>query len=123
MSLFMISIPVPCIIEAPRIYFHPIMNFFTSSKNISEFAAVASKYGVSHNHITKYISDILKNTIVLYPDPASIVKFLELIFKYKPQGNKVHDIEIVTIMISNGISSIATFNIKDFSGIEGIEIL
>ncbi|MDF9799726.1 putative nucleic acid-binding protein [Catalinimonas alkaloidigena] len=42
---------------------------------------------------------------------------------YQPRGLKVHDYEIAAIALANGITRIATFNSKDFSGIEDIEII
>ena len=43
--------------------------------------------------------------------------------KYNPKGLKIHDFEIVSIVLANEINQIATFNIKDFESIEEISLI
>jgi len=45
-----------------------------------------------------------------------------LLEKYRPTGLKIHDYEIISIGLVNGINQIATFNSKDFEDIEEVNI-
>ena len=60
---------------------------------------------------------------MLFPDEVSHKIFMSLIQEYMPERNRVFDIEIVSIMLANKITRIATYNKKDFDGIPGIEII
>ena len=60
---------------------------------------------------------------ILYPTEKSYSIFIDLLKKYSPHGLKIHDYEIISIALSNKISSIATFNQKDFSDIEEINLV
>jgi hypothetical protein len=46
-----------------------------------------------------------------------------LIRNYDPRGNSVYDIEIVSVMLANGLRKDATANIDDFSNIDEIEVI
>jgi len=94
---------------------------YTTSKNVSEFICVCTKLSIDYNIIEKYIEDIFSNLTILYPTPYSLEIFLELTKKNKPNGNRVYDIEIASIMIDNQILNIATFNMKDFEMIENFK--
>ena len=43
--------------------------------------------------------------------------------KYTPSGLRIHDFEIMSIALANGIKNIATQNISDFKNIEEIKII
>ncbi len=62
------------------------------------------------------------NTTFLFPTEQSTIILERLINQYHPVGNQVYDIEIVSIMLDNKISQIATFNQKDFTHITEIII-
>ncbi|MDO8367333.1 MAG: type II toxin-antitoxin system VapC family toxin [Saprospiraceae bacterium] len=100
----------------------PTVDFYTSSKNISEYFAVLSKMGEPFDRVFRFYQDIRQNTTLLYPSNASLVKFEGLLKKYQPRGNRVYDIEIVSIALANGISEICTVNTKDFSGVTEITV-
>ncbi len=87
---------------------------FTTSKNISEYFAVCSKLNIDSHLIWTFYNSLLTNVTLLYPNEISMKIFEELILKYKPSGNRVFDIEIVSIMLSSGLAEIATLNHKDF---------
>lgn len=95
---------------------------FITSKSISEFVSVFSKLNLYHI-IDKELINIVNNFTILYPNNKSTHIFTELVKKYKPVGNRVFDIEIVSIMKSRGINKIATVNYKDFDNISDIEII
>ena len=98
-------------------------NFFITSKNISEFVSVLSKYSFGYQNIYTEVSNIVKNFRVLFPSDASVNIFIQLLNKYKPRRNRVFDIEIVSIMLANNIDKIATVNIKDFKDINEISLI
>lgn len=98
-------------------------NIFITSKNISEFFAVASKQKIAPQTSSDYFKEIKANSKILFPSEKSLLIFETLIQQYLPKGNQVYDIEIVSIMLANNIKYVATFNQKDFKNIHEIQIL
>lgn len=98
------------------------ITLFTTTKNISELFAITSKLNVNRTLTNNFYSEIKRNVGILFPSNESLFIFEKLIKKYKPVGNIVFDIEIVSVMLSYNISYLATFNTKDFRGIEEIEL-
>lgn len=94
-----------------------------STKNISEFFAVLSKMGEPFDKIFLFYQGIIKNTAILFPEAASLAIFERLLQKYQPRGNRIYDIEIVSVAIANGIREIHTLNIKDFAGVTEINVV
>ncbi len=94
---------------------------FVSTKNIAELLSVTSKMGIDKNIILEYIDEtVLDISKVLYPNEFSFKEFIQIISEYNIKGNKVYDMEIVSIMLANKIDTIATFNRKDFENIKNI---
>ena len=71
----------------------------------------------------KYLEEFTDIATVLFPNNKSIDIFKSLCKKYKPHRNQVFDMEIVSILLANGLNVIATFNHKDFKHITEIQIL
>lgn len=96
-------------------------NLFTTSKNFSEFLVVLTR-GIDVTVTTEEALIIFENLMayftILYPNEASIIKFKELLLKYKPKGLKIHDFEIISIALQNGIKKVATKNKDDFKAIK-----
>ena len=109
--------------SAKIILINPNYNLFITTKNISEFFAVTSKYKIDHQSSLNSFYEIKTNSKILFPSISSLVIFEKLIQQYQPKGNQVFDIEIVSIMLDNGISHIATFNKKDFVNLSEVQIL
>ena len=107
---------------AQGILLNPNHNLFITSKNISEFFAVTSKKKIDPNSCLISFYEIKTVTKILFPTLESLSIFEKLIQQYQPKGNQVFDIEIVSIMLDNGINHIATFNQKDFINISEIQI-
>lgn len=102
------------------------INFFTTSKNISEFLAVITRIPNSSISVEKalfIVNDFQNSFRILYPTEESNVIFIDLLKKYTPLGLKIHDYEIVSIALSNKIKNIATINKKDFERIEEIKLV
>ena len=108
---------------ASDILLNPDYQLFTTSKNISELCAVASKLKIDNNLLKLYFVEIRENVNFLFPNSISQDLFFNLYYKYSPVGNQVFDIEVVSIMLDNKIETIATLNKKDFENIDEIEIL
>jgi len=66
---------------------------------------------------------IMNNVTILYPTRYSLNTFEQLIKKYQPKGNKVYDVEIVSVLKSNNVNIIATVNIDDFKNISEIKLI
>ena len=98
------------------------LELYISTKNISEYFSVCSKLKLENATIWKFYEELKLNTTLLFPDNQSVYLFENLLKKYKPTGNRIYDIEIVSIMIRHGINEIATFNFDDFKNITEIEI-
>jgi predicted nucleic acid-binding protein len=70
---------------------------YVTTKNIAEFFAVLTKLSEPYQKISEFYESIKSNSILLYPDHNSLVIFENLVRKYQPVGNRVFDIEIVSI--------------------------
>lgn len=111
--------------ESRKLLLDSNFDLFTTSKNLSEFLAVVTRnrdISLSIESAIAVIKDFSGIFTVLYPTVSSFGIFEELLQKYKPTGLKIHDFEIVSIGLANGIHQIATTNSKDFEGIEEINI-
>jgi len=104
----------------------PVNKLFTTSKNISEFLVVLTRnkeINLSTNECLEVLDSILVDIGILYPNPVTLKVFQDLIIKYNPRGLWIHDVEIASIAIANGISRIATKNVADFGPIKEIEVV
>ena len=90
---------------------------------LSEFVAVCTKLEISYSKIMGYLKEIEDNVVILFPDEDSFSIFKTLIEKYKPKGNRIFDVEHVSVAVANKINCIATFNTKDFKHIIEIKLL
>ena len=98
-----------------------ILNMTT--KNVSEYFAVASKLNIDFVKAFAFYKQVCANTTLLFPDNQSLSVFENLLQKYQPRGNKVFDLEIVSIALAHQISTIATVNAKDFDSFSEITVL
>ncbi len=108
------------------ILFDPESELYTTSKNISEFLVVltrAESVKINVVEALDILTDLLSNINILYPSERTNSIFYEMIRKYKPSGLRIHDFEIISIALANGVNHIATQNISDFKNIEEIEII
>lgn len=97
----------------------------TTSKNLVEFLAVATKstgYDLHTDLALEIFDEIIRGVEILYPTQESVAIFLELMSRYQPKGLKVHDIEIVSIGLANKVSEVATFNTKDFQSLKEVTL-
>lgn len=98
----------------------------TTSKNLTEFLAVITKtsgYNLGIETALEIIEEIIEGVEIVYPTRESLAIFLGLMNQYQPKGLKIHDIEIISIGLGNGIQKVATFNTKDFKYVKEISLL
>ncbi len=108
-----------------NILFDESNNLFTTSKNISEFLSVVTRYpdkSISIKDALVVINEFKSIFTILYPSEQSNLIFF-LLKKYSPHGLKIHNFEIISIALSHNIENIATVNRKDFSGIKEINLV
>ena len=109
--------------SASQILSNPSNQLYIPSKVISEYFAVCSKLNISFNNTWSFYHQFKKNSTFLYPDVNSLQEFETLLQKYQPKGNRIFDLEIISVTLANQISTIATANIGDFQSISEITIL
>jgi len=109
--------------SAVEVLMDDAFDLYVSSKVISEYFAVCTKLGISEDNIWNFYEELKRNTSILNPDLESIAHFEALMKKYAPVGNRVFDMEIVSIMMANGISKLATANVRDFQEVMEVEIV
>lgn len=97
----------------------------TTSKNLIEFLAVITKssgYNLNNDTALEIVEEIIQGIEILYPTQESMDIFLDLMNRYQPIGLKVHDFEIISIGLANGVDEVATFNTKDFRSVKEISL-
>ena len=109
-----------------KLLLDPDNELYTTSKNRSEFLVVltrAESIKITVQEALDILSELLTNITILYPTEQTRNIFYKLLKKYTPTGLRIHDFEIVSIALANGIKNIATQNISDFKNIEEIKIV
>ena len=112
--------------SALKLLFDPTLKLFTTSKNLSEFLVVLTRnkeIELSTAECFELLNSLLTDINILYPNPTTFKIFQNLISKYNPRGLWIHDVEIASIGLAYGISTIATNNIADFKRIAEIEVI
>ncbi len=83
---------------------------FTTTKNISEYFAVASKLAIEKEKVFGFYEDLRLNATILFPNETSL-HFLEMLQKkYQPKGNRVYDMEIVSVMLAHDLEQVMVKN-------------
>ena len=112
-------------------YFNKAHNIFseqfelyTTSKNLSEFLSVITRIPnpLSLKDALIVIEDFVNVMTILYPNAESFIVFKDLLQKYQPVGLQIHDYEILSIGLTNKVTTIATFNEKDFNKVNEIKL-
>ncbi len=93
----------------------------TASQNIAEFWNVSTRpasarggYGHPIERVWRRISAIEQFCDVLTESPESYARWKQLVAQHSVTGVKVHDVRLVAIMESYGISQLLTLNAADF---------
>ena len=101
------------------------LELYTTSKNLSEFLSVVTRIPQNRLSIKDallVLEDFINVMTILYPNEESIIQFKKILEKYEPSGLQIHDYEILSIALSNQITTIATFNEKDFRKVKEIKL-
>ncbi len=69
------------------------------------------------------LGEFLETLVVLPENEGVTNKLLQLVSKYNIVGKRIHDTNIVALMLSHGIHHLATANKKDFECFAEIEII
>ena len=104
-------------LQSHNLLLDPTLELYTTSKNISEFLVVITRYpgkSLSIENALILIEDFSKILTFLYPNPASLKIFRQFLRKHKPTGLIIHNFEIASIALAHNITQMATFNTKDF---------
>ncbi|MEO6033899.1 MAG: PIN domain-containing protein [Verrucomicrobiota bacterium] len=97
---------------------------FTTSKNICEFLAVATRGNpplLSVYQAVNLADEMEQNFTVLYPTPESSQILRGLLRKYHAAGPQVNDFAVVSIGLNHQVNLLGTFDEKYFRGISEIE--
>jgi len=68
---------------------------YITTKTISEFFVVMTKYKVEWNNIIKYIEELTDISTIIYPTQNSLDKLKELCIKHKPDFREINEITIL----------------------------
>lgn len=112
--------------RARNILENPNYQLVTTSKNLSEFLAVATRssgYDLNIGLALEILEEITRKFQIIYPNSESFLMFLELMKNYRPTGLKIHDFEIISIGLTAQIQKVATFNTKDFKNVQEIMLV
>lgn len=112
--------------RAQRLIYESNEELLTTSKNLSEFLAVVTKGeppALSTEEALNTLLELTEAFTIFYPTNYTFVIFQNLLLKYQPTGLRIHDFEIASIGLGNGINRLATVNRKDFEEIEELELV
>ena len=101
---------------SPQVLFE-FFAVITSSKRVTQ--PVKPQQAIKE--MTKYLK--VNYIMKIYPKSNVIEKTVELCQKHKIKSQEIFDVQIVTTMLSNGITKIYTYDTSHFSRFEEIEIL
>ena len=79
--------------------------------------------GLSVAGTERYVKRLKRMFTVVHDSPQTFQAWHELALRHGVVGTKVHDARLVAVMRVHGISSILTFNVKDFARYEGITVI
>lgn len=60
---------------------------------------------------------------IIFPDKETITTLSKLCKKIPQKGGKIYDAYLVATMLSNGISTVITANVRDFKGFPDIQVI
>lgn len=101
------------------------LKLYSTSKNLSEFLSVVTRVPqnpLSLKDALLVVEDFTNVMTILYPSEETFLIFKNLLQKYQPVGLKIHDYEILSIGLANQVTTVATFNEKDFKTVKEIEL-
>ena len=104
-----------------------IENIVVAHQNINEALRVLTHpkfpFPMLPTKALKAVTNITDRIEIISPTLTSILTTLDLIKKYKVKGDKIFDTYLVATMLTNGITEIATDNVKDFSVFNEVKVV
>lgn len=98
-----------------------------SHQNILEAIRVLTHKKFSHpKRLREALSSVLsiaKSCSIISPNTDTYYLVIELIKKYKMSGNRIFDAYLAATALSNGVTTIATDNTRDFKKFKGIRLV
>ncbi len=94
-----------------------------------EFWVVATRptdvngFGWTFQRTMEQISQFLSRFIVLEENAQILENWLKLVALYEIKGKRTHDIRLIAVMQSHGITHLLTFNPRDFICPAGLKII
>lgn len=82
-----------------------------------------SSHPMSLKNALDAILTIAKSCTVISPDQNTYHLAIELIKNYKVSGNRIFDVYLAATALSNGITTIATDNTRDFKKFKEINLI
>jgi predicted nucleic acid-binding protein len=69
------------------------------------------------------LNSILETVDLLGESPESTSILRDLLRRYDVQGKRIHDANVVAVMLTNGVSLLATCNQTDFAVFEELQLV
>ena len=103
-------------------------SFVISNQIIREFLVISTNPNKVENPLNlqdaiQFIEILERHVEILYENEFSKKKLFNLLIKYRIKGKKIHDVNIVSVMSTNNVKTLFTFNIRDFKKFEEIKII
>ena len=101
---------------------------FVAAQNLFEFWAVATRtqgengLAMSIGEIAREIAS-MRRLFTLLPELPIFDEWERLVTKYAVSGKSTHDARLVAVMSQQNITSILTFNVRDFARYDGISVV
>jgi len=93
-----------------------------AQQNLVELAVILTKKGVSNKETQFIVRGFLNSIPVIKPTLLSFDYFLNLLGRTSKRGVVLFDLYLAATLMSHRVTSLYTYNEKDFRNIDGIEI-
>ena len=91
-------------------------------QNLGEFISVVTRHGVPLEHALERARDFRKACFMVFPNAKTLDLFEKLAVQASIRGHKVFDAFLAATYLSNGITTIYTYNTKDFERLGAIKV-
>ncbi len=91
-------------------------------QNLVEFISVVTRYGTPLEQAMEKARDFRKACLLVLPNTKTIPLFETLALQSGMKGHKLFDAFLAATYLSNGITTIYTYNTKDFERLGAIRV-
>lgn len=98
-------------------------------QNVAEFWNVATRPTANNGlglSIASTLEEVekIEDLLTLLPDtPAVYAEWKRIVVEHGVSGVKVHDARLIATMATHGVRSLLTFDVDDFTGYTGVEVI